>query len=489
MVQANAPVIVQRKDQGKSPTPEQRPGQHVQKKQALRGMSFDEGEKALLPPSEGEEVGAPKGGPVQMRGKKGRKGGGGGGGGSTTSSKGTTTTTTTPPTQETTFQKVTKKLGEVASIDDAFGAIGGLIDMLAPTSGQGFSGQIDVKIKPPLGGGFYLNLNLEGTAKRNTDDKLELEGKIGLVVGAAGNMYMFSGYVGARGMLGVKATADGGYGCLRLMGLGIHSTIAAWTTRGADWLFGGGYEQAVVGGMTPETEGGKADSLEYTGELGVEGGSGGMTGGEEAKAEGKLQTGLRSKTKISKEKSGDTKAKSETENGFMLVLGGKAKAGGLEIEGGGDMFITSGKPIAWELKCEAAADADKLKDPAQIAKNAGDVFGNLVGTYRSCVSNYEKRMGGDKNRWAQARIAVGALSTVPKMTIGHAMHKQGSKAPLGTKAAFEVGLKFEGASLKEFTIEALQKYELPDGAKEALGNVGVELGGKQSTTILSHKSD
>ncbi len=39
------------------------------------------------------------------------------------------------------------------------------------------------------------------------------------------------------------------------------------------------------------------------------------------------------------------------------------------------------------------------------------------------------------------------------------------------------------------TIEALQKYELPDGAKEALGNVGVELGGKQSTTILSHKSD
>ena len=420
-----------------------------------------------------------------MRGKRGRNRGGGGGG----STRSTTTTTAPTTSGETTFQKVTRKLGEVASIDDAFGAIGGLLDMLAPVSGQGFSGQLDVKIKPPLGGGFYLNLNLEGTAKRNTDDKLELEGKIGLVVGAAGSVGYFSGYVGARGMLGVKATADGGYGCLRLMGLGIHSTIGAWTTRGADWLFGGGYEQAVVGGMTPETEGGKADSLEYTGELGVEGGSGGTSGGEEASVEGKLQTGLRSKTKISKEKAGDTKAKSETENGFMLVLGGKAKAGGLEVEGGGDMFIASGKPVAWELKCEAAADADKLKDPAQIAKSAGDVFGNLLGTYRSCVNNYEKRMGGDKNRWAQARISLGALSAVPKVTMGQAMHAQGSKAPLGTKAAFEVGLKFEGATLKEFTIEALQKYELPDTAKTALSNVGVELGGKQSTTVLSHKTD
>jgi len=468
----------------------------VQRKQALRGMTFDEGEQALLPPGEGESddgKGAVqlKGALVQMRGKKnrGNRGGGGGGGSSGSQTGGGRVQTppqTTTPSNEGALKKIASKIGEVASVEAAFEAIGGLIDLMAPISGQGFSGSVDVKIKPPGGSGFYLNLNLEGTAKRNVDDKLELEGKVAIVLGAVGGLSeWFSGYVGARGMIAVKATADGGIECLRLLGLGIHRTMAAWSTKGADWLFGGGYEKDVVKGMTPETEGGKADSLEYTGELGAEGGVGAKPGQEGV--EGKMALGYRGKHKLSKEKSGDTTIKAETEHGFMLNLVGKGKAGGLEIEGGVDMFLTSAKPPQWELKAEVAADADKMKDRGQIAKLLGDAIGGMTGVYRSALSLQEKAAKGDKSNYAKARTALGGLATFPKATAAMAMHKQGSKAPLGTKPAFELGLKFEGTTLQEFNIEALQKFELPEGAKDALGTAGVEIGGKQSTNILSQK--
>lgn len=437
------------------------PQQQSQGKNALRGMSLQQQQQSLQP------QGGQKGG-----GQKGQQGG---------------KTTPPPRSNESALKRAAHKLGEVASIDGAFQGIGGLLDVLAPTAGQGFSGSVDVKIKPPLGSGFYMNLNLEGTAKRNTDDKLELEGKVALVIGGAGKVSYFEGYVGARGMLAVKATGKSGYDCLRLMGLGIHQTIAAWTPKGADWLFGAEFEKNVVEGMVPKTEGNKADGLEYTGELGVEGGLGG--GGEEGGPEGKLATGYRGKHTLSKEKPGDKKIASETDHGLMVVLGGKAKALGLELEGAIDMFVTKDKPVQWELKGEIAADADKLKDAMQVVKALGDLGGGLLGTARSAAALQEKGGQGDKGTWAKVRTALGGLSIFPKTAVGLAMHDKGKNAPLGTKAAFELGLKFEGKELKEFNLEALQKYEPSEGTKDLLGKAGVELGGKQSTTLVNKKLD
>ena len=91
--------------------------------------------------------------------------------------------------------------------------------------------------------------------------------------------------------------------------------------------------------------------------------------------------------------------------------------------------------------------------------------------------------------WADARTALGTLGAIPRTAMSFAMAKHSEHAPVGAKAAFEVGMKFEGRTLKEFTIEALTKYELPEGAKNALGKAGVELGGKQSTTVVAHKND
>ncbi|MCB9731949.1 MAG: hypothetical protein H6745_04865 [Deltaproteobacteria bacterium] len=474
---------------------------------ALRGMSFDEGQQALAPPpgdGGGQSPVQMRGVGVQMKGKKGKKGkkgggnrGGGGGGqqqqnnqnqgGGGQQQQQQGGQQVQQPT-ESGFQKVVRKLGEVATLDNAFEAIGGLMDTLAPIAGQGFSGQLDVKIKPPLGGGFYMNLNLEGTAKRNSEDKLEVEGKIAVVVGAVGRAYFFDGYVGARGALAVKATGDAGYECMRLMGLGLHNVIGAWSPRGASWIFGQGFEDDVVKGMKSEEHGDKADSLEFQGEVGVEGGIGGGNGvGGGEGAEGKLAAGYRNKTKVSKEKDTDTKSKTEVEHGFMTTLGVKGKAGGFELEGGIDIFVAKGKPVAWELKAEIAAESEKLAVVTQVTKSIGDIFGMALGTARSLAGVQEKAKGGEKTTWAGIRTALGGMSIVPKVTIAAAMHDKGKNAPVGTKAAFEVGLKFEDKTLKEFTIEALQKFEPPEGMKESLGMAGVELGGKQSTSLVSVK--
>ncbi len=456
-------------------------GGNTQLKQGLKGMSFQQGQQALAPQGGG-------GAPVQMRGGKGkRKGRGGGGGQQNQQNQQTTPTPTTPP-KEGTLTKIAKSLGEVEDIEGAFMGIGSLIDVFAPTAGQGFSGAIDVKIKPPGGNGFYLNLNFEGTAKRNNDDKLELEGKVGVVVGAAGKMTYFDGYVGARGMLAVKAISDSGFQALQLMGLGIHKTIAAWTTKGANWLFGQGYEEKVVEGMTPKTKGDKADALEYTGELGVEGGLGG--GDEDTAGELKLAAGYRGKTTLSKEKEGDKKVQSETEHGFMAVLAAKAKALGVEFEGAIDAFLTKGKAPQWELKGELAADKGKLKDVMAVTKAVGDVFGGAVGVFRSGVSTYEKSKDGKSEPalWNGLRTAIGAVSQVPKATMAKAMVMESKGAPEGSKPAFELSLKFEGKDLKEFNLESVAKYEPGDTTKKMLETVGVELGGKTTTNLHNHKT-
>ena len=429
-------------------------GGSTQLKQNLKGMSFAQGQQAL----------APQGG-TQVQQQRGGH---------------------TP--NPTALQKVVKSLGEVASVEHAFMAIGGLIDVFAPTVGEGFSGAIDVKIKPPQGSGFYMNLNLEGTAKRNSDDKLELEGKLGLVIGAAGKVSYFDGYVGARGMLALKATADSGFQALQLMGLGVHRTVAAWTTRGADWLFGQGYEDQVVGKMTSQEKGAKADSLEFTGELGAEGGMGAM--GDENGVEGKLAAGYRNKTTLSKEKDTDLKAKVETEHGFMVAFGAKAKALGFEFEGGVDAFLTKGKDPQWELKGELAADSTKYKDQVAIAKAMGDVLGGTIGVIRSGVSTYQKAKDGQKEpaMWNGLRTAIGALSNVPKVTMAKAMASGAKGAPEGSKPAFELGLKYEGKDLKEFSLESVAKYEPGETTKKVLETAGVELGGKTTTTLINSKS-
>lgn len=427
-------------------------------KQALKGMSFAQAQQALTPP-------------VTSGPGKGK--------GGTTAPKGP---------NEGTLQKIVKSLPEADSIQGAFMGIGSLIDVFAPTAGQGFSGALDVKIKPPLGSGFYMNLNFEGTAKRNNDDKLELEGKIGLVVGAAGKVSYFDGYVGARGMLALKATADSGYQALELMGLGIHKTVAAWTTKGADWLFGKGYEEGVVGKMNSQEKGAKADSLEFTGELGAEGGMGSM--GEENGLEGKLTAGYRNKTTLTKEKDTDKQAKVETEHGFMVALAAKAKALGLEFEGGVDAFLTKGKEPAWELKGEFAADAENLKDATRVTKAVTDALGGTIGVLRSGVSTYQKAKDGQKEPaiWNGLRTAIGALSAVPKGTMALAMVKGAKGAPKGSKPAFEVSLKFEGKTLKEFGIESVEKYEPGEETKKWLELGGVELGAKTTTTLVNKKT-
>lgn len=436
----------------------QSPTTNPKVKQQLQGMNYAQQQQQLVPPGQGPQKG-----------------------------KGPTAPKTTGPNQGG-LQKAVKNLGEVASVQGAFMAIGGIIDTFAPTAGQGFSGSLDVKIKPPLGSGFYMNLNFEGTAKRNSDDKLELEGKVALVVGAAGKVSYFDGYVGARGMLALKATADSGFQALELLGIGIHRTVAAWTTKGADWLFGKGYEEGVVGKMTAQDKGSKADSLEFTGELGAEGGMGAMD--ESGGAEGKLAAGYRNKTVLSKEKSGDKKAKVETEHGFMVALGAKAKALGLEFEGGVDAFLTKGKDPQWELKGELAADSEKLKDHAYVAKAVGDVIGGLVGVVRSGISTYQKGKDGQKEPaiWNGLRTAVGALSMAPKATMAKAMVSQGKGAPKGSKPAFELGLKFEGKELKEFGLESVAKYEPGEEIKKSLEFAGVELGGKTTTNLWSQKN-
>lgn len=443
----------------KPKTPSQQGTQSPQsKKQALKGMSYAQGQQALAPQQTTTGPGKGKGGKTAPKGPN-----------------------------ESTLQKIVKSLPEVESVQGAFTAIGSMIDVFAPTAGEGFSGALDVKIKPPLGSGFYMNLNFEGTAKRNADDKLELEGKVAVVIGAAGKVSYFDGYVGARGMLALKATADSGYQALELMGLGIHKTIAAWTTKGADWVFGKGYEEGVVGKMQSQQKGSKADSLEFTGELGAEGGMGAMD--EEGGGEGKLAAGYRNKTTVTKEKDGDKKAKVETEHGFMVALAAKAKAAGMEFEGGIDAFLTSGKPPQWEVKGELAADSDKLKDLAWTLKAVTDVFGGALGVWRSAVSTNEKAKSGQKEAavWNGLRTAIGGLWMLPKATFAKAMVTQSKDAPKGSKPAFEVSLKFEGKELKEFGLESVTKYEPGETTKKALELGGVELGAKSTTNLLSKK--
>jgi hypothetical protein len=361
---------------------------------------------------------------------------------------------------------VAQKLGAVDSLSSATSVIGGVLDAMAPTAGEGFEGSVEVEIKPPAGVGFYMKLGLNGAVKRLEDGRLEVEGKTELTVGIAGEASIDTGWfgkyggswhAGVKGAIGVKATGDSGAHCMQLFGLGIHDWVKACPGGAyvASKLFGGTYEADVLKTMKPEGHA-KESSLEYSAELGLDVGAG-LEAGDDNKIEAEGGIAGTVTNKVTKDKDGKRKDEVETATVISVALGGESAAFG--GSGEAELTLKKGQKPDLSLSLELTPKSLDGKAVAYVAKGLADLIKPLLKVASKAAPD-------EKTRTA---LAVGC-GWLPSQLIAEKID-----ATKGMAMGYGLGLNYENGAFKSWDLSLTREVEVEVGPLAIKGKTSREL--------------
>lgn len=431
-------------------------------KAQLRGVGFDQGASQLAPPVQAKGKGGgqgPKKTPPKSKGGQSTKGG----------------QQVQAPRQLNIKKGTAQKLGQVDSLGSAITAIGGLMDAMAPTPGEGFEGDVEVEIKPPESLGFYMKLGLKGGVKRLEDGRLEVEGGVEVVVGVAGSAEIDTGWfgkyggswhAGVKGAIGLKATGDNGAHCMRLFGLGVHDWVRALPGGGyvASKLFGDTYEDDTIKSMKPEGHA-KESSLEYSGEVGLDVGAG-LEAGEETKAEVGAGASVVKTNKVTKGKDGKRKDESETAKVLSIELGGETE--GFAAKGAAEISFKGNEAPDVELDIELEPKGIIGKGAGFIAKSLTDLIKPFLAYCNTTRAQHRASPEtGD-------RLAKGIALWIPSQLIAGKIHETGS-----LKAGYNLKLEYEEGKFKAWNLALTRAVEQET---EVLGS-SLKIGGKTTRDL------
>jgi hypothetical protein len=434
---------------GKTPTPALDPQKGGGAKAGLKGMSFAQASQQL----------APQTGP----GAKGAQ--------SPTTAKAPTTPAPKGPAapRQLAIKKATaQKLGKVDSMASAIGAIGGVLDAMAPTAGEGFEGDVEVEIKPPEGVGFYMKLGLSGAVKRMEDGRLEVEGSMSVTAGVAGNAeldtYWFGKYgaewhAGVKGELGLKATGDNGAHCMRLFGLGVSDWVRS--CRGGSYvaskLFGDSYEADTIKTMKPEGSA-KESSVEYSAALGLDVGAG-LEAGEAGKAEVGAEAGVKATTKVTKGKDGKKNSETEVETFKKIALGLETAA--FDVSGEAEMSTVAGQGTKTGLSLDLV--------PKEVL--GGQRVGFLAKALSDAVVPLLAICAKSAPVDAKLRASMAAgMKWIPSQIIAAKMLDS-----MALKCGYSLKLEYEDGKFKGWSLELTREGEVEVGPVKAAGKTTREV--------------